>query len=141
MSVLFTARRWGVLRRAAAFHQSKRRAQVSASIGASLLLAFSLWAAAPSDEPYSDAVGAIQGEAIAVQGPMNGDVIHGQVKTVLRSRSDVRVRSGRARIDLAELGQIAVCGPPHLSVLKPGGALPVALETGPIHVHIEREPN
>jgi hypothetical protein len=82
-------------------------------------------------------VGIIDGEAISVIGPMNVEVVHGQVKTVLRSGSDVRVKSGTARIDLVGGGQISICGPAHLSVLKSGGSLTIALDTGTIHVHIE----
>jgi hypothetical protein len=92
------------------------------------------------DEPPSDSVGVIDGEAISVTGPMSMDVVHGQVRTVLRSGSDVRVKSGNARIDLVEGGQISICGPAHLSVLKSGASLTVALESGTIHAHIEREP-
>src|SRR5260370_1416426 len=49
------------------------------------------------DEPASDSVGIIDGEAISVTGPMSVEVLHGQAKTVLRSGSDVRVTSGTAR--------------------------------------------
>jgi hypothetical protein len=52
----------------------------------------------------------------------------------------VRVKSGNARIDLVEGGQISICGPAHLSVLKSGASLTVALESGTIHAYIEREP-
>ena len=117
------------------------------TLRAALLLAFTavstvllLAVAAPHDEPLPDSVGAIDGEAISVTGPMSVEVVHGQVKTVLRSGSDVRVRSGTARIDLIEGGQISICGPAHLSVLKSGSSLTVALDTGSIHVHIERLP-
>jgi hypothetical protein len=96
-------------------------------------------AAARPDEPPSDSVGIIDGEAISVTGPMSVEVVHGQSKTVLRSGSNVRVKSGTARIDLVEGGQISICGPAHLSVLKSGGSLTIALDTGTIHVHIERE--
>lgn len=89
------------------------------------------------DEPLSDLVGVIDGESISVNGPMSVEVVHGQSKTVLRSGSDVRVKSGSARIDLVEGGQISICGPAHLSVLKSGGALTIALDTGTIHVHAE----
>src|SRR5262249_30985056 len=64
----------------------------------------------------------------------------GQTKTSLRSGADIRVKSGRATIDLVEGGKIAVCGPAHFSVLKAGGALTLALDSGIIHAHIEREP-
>ena len=68
---------------------------------------------------------------------MSTEVIQGQMKTVLRSGGDVRVKSGTARIDLVEGGQISICGPAHLSVLKSGGTLTIALDTGTIHVHLE----
>jgi hypothetical protein len=63
------------------------------------------------DEPSFDSVGVIDGEAISVTGPMSIDVVRGLVRTVLRSGSDVRVKSGNARIDLVEDGQISICGP------------------------------
>jgi hypothetical protein len=71
---------------------------------------------------------------------MRVETVHGQVKTVLRSGSDVRVKSGMARIALVEGGQISICGPAHLSVLKSGGSLTVALDSGTIHIHVNREP-
>jgi hypothetical protein len=85
-------------------------------------------------------VGLIEGEDIAVTGPMSVEVVGGQTKTILRSGSDVRVKSGQARISLVEGGQISVCGPAHFSVLKSGGALTVALESGAIHARVDREP-
>ncbi len=96
-------------------------------------------AAAQPDEPPPDSVGVIDGESISVTGPMSVEVVHGQSKTLLRSGSDVRVKSGTARIDLVEGGQISICGPAHLSVLKSGGSLTIALDTGTIHVQIERD--
>ncbi|HLK05297.1 MAG TPA: hypothetical protein VKT53_12725, partial [Candidatus Acidoferrum sp.] len=78
---------------------------------------------------------------ISVQGPMSVSVVGGQVKTVLRSGGDVRVKSGRATIDLVEGGKIAICGPTHLSVLKSGGALTVALDSGTIHTFVDQEPS
>jgi hypothetical protein len=117
-----------------------RRAAVAAASFAVLCAALFAAAAARTDEPDRDAVGAIDGDAISVTGPMRVEAIHGQVKTILRSGSDVRVKSGTARIDLVEGGQITICGPAHLSVLKFGGSLTVALDSGTIHVHIEHEP-
>jgi len=75
-----------------------------------------------------------------VQGPLNIEVVQGRTRTILRSGSDVRVKSGQARIDLVEGGQIAVCGPAHLSVLKSVNLLTVALDTGTIHARIQRQP-
>ena len=118
--------------------RSRRTAVPAVCIGI-LWAALVAAAAARLDEPPSDSVGIIDGEAISVTGPMSVEVVHGQSKTVLRSGSNVRVKSGTARIDLVEGGQISICGPAHLSVLKSGGSLTIALDTGTIHVHIERE--
>jgi hypothetical protein len=93
------------------------------------------------DKPVGDAVGTIEGDAIALQGPMNVEVVNGQVKTMLHSGNDIRVKSGQAQIDLVEGGKIAICGPAHLSLLKSGGSLTVALDTGVIHVHVETGPS
>jgi hypothetical protein len=119
--------------------ECRGRAAVPAAGIAILCAALLAAAAARPDEPPSDSVGVIDGEAITVNGPMSIEVVHGQAKTVLRSGSDVRVKSGAARIDLVEGGQISICGPAHLSVLKSGGSLTIALDTGTIHAHIERE--
>jgi hypothetical protein len=93
------------------------------------------------DKPAGDAVGTIEGDAIALQGPMNVEVVRGQVKTMLRSGNDIRVKSGQARIDLVEGGTIAICGPAHLSLLKSGGALTIAIDSGIVHVHVGRTPS
>ena len=116
-----------------------RRATMTAGYVAILCAALIAGAYARPDESSSDSVGIIDGEAISVTGPMSVEVVHGRVKTVLRSGSEVRVKSGTARIDLVEGGQIGICGPAHLSVLKSGGSLTVALDTGTIHVHIEQD--
>jgi hypothetical protein len=111
-------------------------------LAASAAICFALIAGASArpDEPPSDSVGVIDGESIRVTGPMSVEVVHGQVKTLLRSGSDIRVKTGSARIDLVEGGQISICGPAHLSVLKFGSSLTIALDTGTVHVHIERTP-
>ena len=94
----------------------------------------------PGDNPPTgDAVGAIEGDSFAIEGPMSVEVVHGQVRTVLRSGSDVRVKAGQARIKLVEGGEILICGPAHFSVLKSGGALTVALESGIVHAHLETD--
>jgi hypothetical protein len=93
------------------------------------------------DKPTGDAVGTIEGDAIALQGPMNVEVVNGQVKTMLHSGNDIRVKSGQAEIDLVEGGKIAICGPAHLSLLKSGGSLTVALDSGVVHIHVETAPS
>ena len=89
--------------------------------------------------PLGDSVGAIEGDSISIEGPMSVEVVHGQVRTVLRSGSDVRVKAGQARIKLVEGGRFVICGPAHFSVLKSGGALTLALESGIVHVHLEND--
>lgn len=95
---------------------------------------------ARSDEPVSDSVGIIDGAGVAVSGPMRVEMVHGFLRTVLRSGSDVLVKTGTARLDLTEGGTISICGPAHFSVLKSGNLLTVALDSGAIHVSIEHGP-
>ncbi len=95
---------------------------------------------ARSDEPASDSVGIIDGAAIAITGPMRVETVRGFGRTVLRSGSNVNVKSGTARLDLTEGGTISICGPAHFSVLKAGNLLTVALDSGTVHLVIERGP-
>jgi hypothetical protein len=106
---------------------------------AAVLAAWSVGAPARADNPPADAIGVIEGEAISVEGPMSVEVVHGQVKTLLRSGSDIHVKAGQARIDLVEGGQIMVCGPAHFSMLKAGGAITLALDSGTIHAVVGNE--
>jgi len=107
-------------------------------VAGSLSIPMAFVRAAPADNPpLGDAVGAIEGEAISVQGPMSVDTANGQVKTILRSGSEVQVKSGQAHIDLVEGGNLTICGPSHFSVLKSAGALTIALDSGTIHARIE----
>jgi hypothetical protein len=100
-------------------------------------LAGDYWAVRSDNLQLADSIGAIEGESISVQGPMSVDTANGQTKTILRSGSEVHVKSGQASIDLVEGGKIAICGPAHFSLLKSGGALTIALDSGTIHVHID----
>ena len=95
--------------------------------------------AAHADNPPAEAIGAIEGEAISVEGPMSVEVVHGQVRTVVRSGSDIHVKAGQARIDLVEGGYILICGPAHFSLLKSGGAITLALDSGTIHAQFGSE--
>jgi hypothetical protein len=111
----------------------------SVLVCAALFAAFFAAPAVRADNPPGDAIGVIEGEAISVDGPMTVEVVRGQVKTVLRSGSDVHVKSGQARIDLVEGGQIMICGPAHFSMLKAGGSITLALDTGTIHAVLGSE--
>ncbi len=88
-------------------------------------------------EPQGEVIGTIEGQAISVKGPMSVQVVGNEVKTLLRSGVDIRVKSGRARINLTDGGTIAVCGPAHISMLKAGNAITIALDSGTIHAQVE----
>jgi len=96
--------------------------------GVALCGALVALAAGPDDPPPGDAVGVIEGPAIAVTGPMSVETVNGQLVTILRSGSDIRVKSGSARIKLMEGGEIAICGPAHLSVLKSGKGISCSVQ-------------
>src|SRR5215467_6087338 len=87
-------------------------------------------------EPQSEIIGTIEGQAIALKGPMSVQVVGNEVKTLLRSGVDIRVKSGHARIELTGGGSIAVCGPAHISMLKAANGLTIALDSGTIHARI-----
>lgn len=95
---------------------------------------------ATADDVPKEAIGVIEGSAIQVSGPMTVEVIGGLTKTMLRSGSEIQVKSGSARIELIEGGQLVICGPAHFSVLKWGGAITVALDSGTIRAHVNGEP-
>ncbi len=128
---------WPALSRCHATKATVGRIFLCLSLAAIFFAALYLPPSALTDQPSYDTVGAIEGEAITVQGPLNIEVAQGHTRTILRSGSDIHVNSGRARIDLIEGGQIVVCGPAHLSVLKSVNLLTVALDNGIIHAHIE----
>src|SRR5690349_8097146 len=91
----------------------------------------------PKQEPQGEIIGTIEGQAIALKGPMSVQVVGNEVKTLLRSGVDVRVKTGHARIELAGGGNISICGPAHISMLKAANGLTIALDSGTIHAHIE----
>jgi len=59
---------------------------------------------------------------------------------MVSSGSEISVKSGQARVDLAEGGAIGICGPAHLSLLKSPGALTVALDYGSLHTQLGLHP-
>ena len=88
------------------FQQQNSRRNMALFGSAASLALFGVFAAAarPDNPSPGDSVGAIEGEAIAVTGPMSVENLNGSVATVLHSGSDVRVKSGSARINLVEGG-------------------------------------
>src|SRR5215831_6724109 len=116
-----------------------RNLRVALGVGLSLFAIPCRLAAqqAAAQEAQGEVIGTIEGQAIALKGPMSVQVVGSEVKTLLRSGVDIRVKSGHARIDLSGGGSIAICGPAHISLLKAANGLTVALDSGTIHVHIE----
>ncbi len=102
-------------------------------LGAFLLLARAQ--TAPQAAP--ETVGRVFGDDIAVKGALNVEVENGRSTMVLGSGSEVLVRSGQARLELAEGGEIGVCGPAHFSLLKSGGAVTLALDYGRVHARLQ----
>lgn len=117
--------------------RSSRRLVRGVALATLLLSGRSAFAAPRPQEPQGEIIGTIEGQAISVKGPMSVQVVGNEVKTLLRSGVDIRVKSGRARINLADGGTIALCGPAHISMLKAGNAITVALDGGTIHAHVE----
>lgn len=115
-------------------HHTSTRAALFAVLFAASLVAP---AQTSAQEPQGAIIGTIEGQAIAVKGPMSVQVVGNEVKTLLRSGVDVRVKTGKARIDLSEGGSITVCGPAHISMLKAANSLTIALDSGTIHAHVE----
>jgi hypothetical protein len=94
-------------------------------------------AQAPTPESQGEIIGTIEGQAIALKGPMSVQVVGNEVKTLLRSGAEVRVKTGQAHIELTSGGSITICGPAHISMLKTANALTVALDSGTVRAHIE----
>jgi len=89
-------------------------------------------------QAQSETVGRIEGDAIAVKGAVGVEVENGRSITLLASGSQVTVKSGQARVTLAEGGEIGICGPAHLSLLKSGNTVTVALDYGRVHAKLDR---
>src|SRR5947209_14338695 len=89
-------------------------------------------------QAQSETVGRIEGDAIAVKGAVGVEVENGRSITLLASGSQVTVKSGQARVTLAEGGEIGICGPAHLSLLKSGNSVTVALDYGRVHAKLDR---
>ncbi len=81
-------------------------------------------------------VGRIEGDDIAVKSQVSSPGEAGARAAALSNGSEVTVRSGQARIVLAEGGEIDVCGPAQFTVLKNSGALTLALHFGRLHLRI-----
>ncbi len=88
-------------------------------------------------------VGRVEGRDFTVENPPgappNSGDLSKSISASLTSGNYLDVRSGQARIFLDGGGQIAVCGPARLQLLKSQGALTVALDYGSVHINIAGE--
>jgi hypothetical protein len=91
--------------------------------------------AAPA-QATPEIVGRLAGDDVAVKNAISFETENGRSTAIVAAGSDITVRSGQAKIDLLEGGDIEVCGPAHFSVLKSPGALTLALDYGVVHLQI-----
>jgi len=82
-------------------------------------------------------VGRIEGDDISVRGEVHVVNENGHTYTSLASGSQVTVRSGSARIDLAAGGgEIGICGPARFSLVRAGTSLTLALDYGRVRARV-----
>jgi hypothetical protein len=93
-------------------------------------------AATPNPPARQEAIGRLSGDDVSVTGAIGYDTENGRTTALLASGSDLTLRSGQAKIDLPDGGDIILCGPAHLSVVKSGPAITIALEYGQVHLQV-----
>ena len=87
----------------------------------------------PNGPNAPEIIGRLSGDDVSIKGAVTFDMGNGSNSAVLASGSDVTIRSGKAKITLTEGGEIDICGPAHLSLLKSGHAITLALDYGRVH--------
>lgn len=92
-----------------------------------------------AQEQAPETVGRLSGDDVAVGGAVSFATESGQSTAILASGSEITVRSGQARIQLDEGGEIDICGPAHLSLLKSGGAITLAVDYGRVHPQLNAQ--
>jgi hypothetical protein len=93
-------------------------------------------AASPNPPARQEVIGRLAGDDVSVAGAIGYDTENGRTTALLASGSDLTLRSGQAKIDLPDGGDIIICGPAHLSVVKSGPAITIALEYGQVHLQV-----
>jgi hypothetical protein len=123
-------------------HNRKRVMFASALCFASLLifhphsLAAQTAQATPSTPARQEVIGRLSGDDVSVTGAASFENENGRTTALLASGSTLTLRSGQAKIDLPEDGDIILCGPAHLSILKSGAAITIALDYGQVHLQV-----
>src|SRR4029077_5131622 len=93
-------------------------------------------AASPNPPARKEVIGRLAGDDVSVAGAIGYDTENGRTTALLTSGSDLTLRSGQAKIDLPDGGDIILCGPAHLSILKSGPAMTIALDYGQVHLQV-----
>jgi hypothetical protein len=93
-------------------------------------------AAPPVPPGRQEVVGRLSGDDVSVTGAISFESENGRTTALLASGSDLTLRSGQAKIDLPDGGDIILCGPAHLSILKSGPAITIALDYGQVHLQV-----
>jgi len=92
--------------------------------------------AIPAPPARQEVVGRLSGDDVSVTGSIGFESENGRTTALLASGSDLTVRSGQAKVDLPDGGDIILCGPAHLSILKSGPAITIALDYGQVHLQV-----
>lgn len=122
-----------------AFHGHWARMILRSALCFTCLLVFQPQrSAAQTTGPTVDqaAIGRLWGDDVSVRGAISFETENGRTTALLASGSDLTLRSGEAKIDLPDGGEIILCGPAHLSILKSGVALTIALDYGQVHLRV-----
>ena len=109
-----------------------RTACLLAALAGTALCAATARAQSAADAP----VGRIEGDNISVRGEVHVVNENGRSYTAFSSGSQITVRSGRARIELATGGEIGVCGPARFSLVRAGASLTLALDYGRVRARV-----
>jgi len=98
--------------------------------------ATSAQSAIPGPPARQEVVGRLSGDDVSVTGSIGFESENGRTTALLASGSDLTVRSGKAKVDLPDGGDIILCGPAHLSILKSGPAITIVLDYGQVHLQV-----
>jgi hypothetical protein len=82
-------------------------------------------------------IGRVEGADFTIDVPAGAQPAVGQTANLLVAGSHLNVSSGQAKISLDGGGEIDVCGPARLQLLKSNGAITIALEFGMVHLHMD----
>ncbi len=92
-----------------------------------------------SEQISPDTIGRLSGDEMTVTRASNLVTANGRSSALLSNGSEITLRLGQAKIELADGGEIDLCAPAHLTLLKAGGAITVAVDYGRVHVQLDSD--